>query len=162
MSSENLEMMEDATSKKELKNSTTVIDNTPWYCYLEEAIRVFLRCLGFENHESTKSGEEKEVVVEDSSSSSIISSEKYGENCEVSKPSTAVQDSSGSNAGGGGSGATDPAASTTEDPDAADSPSTADPALASPAIISLEDNATTAARRSSRPPINSGSGPQTN
>ncbi|KAI8548203.1 hypothetical protein RHMOL_Rhmol07G0254900 [Rhododendron molle] len=162
MSSENLEIMEDATSKKEVKNSTTVIDNTPWYCYLGEAIRVFLRCLGFENHESTKSRDEKEVVEEDSFSS-IISSEKDGENCEgVNEPSHAVQDSSGSNAGGGGSGATDPAASTTDDPDAADSPSTPDPALASPAIISLEDTATTAARRSSRPPINSGSGPQTN
>ncbi|KAF7137323.1 hypothetical protein RHSIM_Rhsim07G0198400 [Rhododendron simsii] len=151
--------MEDATSKKEVKNRATAIDNTPWYCYLEEAIRVFLRCLGFGNHESTKSGiEENEVVVEDSSSS-IISSEKDGENCEVSEQS-AVQDSSGSKAGGGGSGATDPAASATDDPDAgyaADSPSTADPA-----IISLEDTATTAARRSSRPPINAGSGPQTN
>lgn len=137
MSSENREIMEDATSKKEVKNSTTVIDNTPWYCYLGEAIRVFLRCLGFENHESTKSGEEKQVVVEDSSSS-IISSEKDGENCEgVNEPSHAVQDSSGSKAGGGGSGATDPAASATDDPDAADSPSTADPALASPAIISV-------------------------
>ncbi|XP_058225020.1 uncharacterized protein LOC131334151 isoform X2 [Rhododendron vialii] len=155
--------MEDATSKKEVKNNTTVIDNTPWYCYLEEAIRVFLRCLGFENHESTKSGiKEKELVVVEDSSSSIISSEKDGEKG-VNEPSHAVQDSSGSNAGGGGvSGATDPAASTTEDPDAADSPSTPDPALASPAIISLEDTATTAARRPSRPPINSGRGPQTN